>query len=106
MKFKRNLPLVVLLHTPWTIVRQLNQIKEHPLDCWLKKYLERRSITHAKAVTSPSNALAAMLKKEWHIKDAVVFPNPLPANRFISGKTDSQWIYTGRLEYRKGFIFW
>lgn len=102
LTFKRNLPLVVRLHTPWTIVRQLNQIKEHPLDCWLQKYLERFSITHAKAVTSPGSALAAMLKKEWHIKDAVVFPNPLPANRFISGKTDSQWIYTGRLEYRKG----
>ncbi len=101
LTFKR-LPLVVRLHTPWTIVRQLNMIKEHPLDCWLQKHLERWSITHAKAITSPSNALAAMLQKGWNIRKTVVFPNPLPVNRFKSEKTDSQWIYTGRLEYRKG----
>lgn len=101
LTFKR-LPLVVRLHTPWTIVRRLNRIREHPLDCWLQEYMEQRSITHAKVVTSPSNALAAMLQKEWHIRKAEVFPNPLPVNRFKSEKTGSQWIYTGRLEYRKG----
>ncbi len=98
----KKLPIVVRLHTPWSVVRQLNQIKEHPLDCWLQKHLERRSITHAKAVTSPSGALALMLHKRWHIPKAVVFSNPLPVNLFQSEKTASQWIYTGRLEYRKG----
>jgi glycosyltransferase involved in cell wall biosynthesis len=101
LTFKR-LPLVVRLHTPWTMVRKLNQIKEHPLDCWLQKYLERRSITHAKAVTSPSSSLAGILKKKWRIRDAVVFPNPIPVNRFKSEKNNSRWIYTGRLEHRKG----
>lgn len=101
LTFKR-LPLVTRLHTPWTMVRQLNRIKEHPLDCWLQKYLELRSITHAKAVTSPSSALATMLKEQWRVKNVVVFPNPLSVNRFKSEKTGSQWIYTGRLEYRKG----
>lgn len=102
LTFIKNLPLVVRLHTPWTIVRQLNLIKEHPFDCWLQKFLERRSITHAKAVTSPSNALAEMLQKRWRIRKAVVFPNPIPVNRFKSEKSNSHWIYIGRLEYRKG----
>lgn len=98
----RNLPVVVRLHTPWTIVRQLNRLKEQPLDCFLQKYLERSAIINAKAVTSPSQALADMLSERWHIQKAAVYPNPLPSILFTSEKTGSDWIYTGRLEYRKG----
>lgn len=98
----KKLPLVVRLHTPWTVVRRLNRLKEHPLDCWLQKFMELRAIKHATAITSPSSAMAEMLCKQWQIGAPVVYPNPLPANRFTSNKNGSHWIYTGRLEYRKG----
>lgn len=98
----RKLPLVVRLHTPWTLVRELNKMVEHPVDCYLQQYMERKSIANAKVITSPSRAMAALLNKRWRISSVTVFPNPLRSSLYFSEKLDSGWIYIGRIEYRKG----
>ncbi|MFP4015186.1 MAG: glycosyltransferase family 4 protein [Chitinispirillaceae bacterium] len=99
---ERNLPLAVRLHTPWTLVRELDRIKEHPLDCMLQSYMEKSTIQRSRSVSSPSLALATLLKDRWHIREPAVFPNPIPIKSYRKRSGKQRWIYTGRIEYRKG----
>jgi glycogen(starch) synthase len=92
---------VARCHTPWSMVAKLDGIKENFCDSLLLSHLERRSVKKAAAVTSPTGELAAILKKKWRLSAVSVFPNPLPATDCTAtAKTD--WIYTGRVEHRKG----
>lgn len=99
---ERNLPLAVRLHTPWTLVRRLDRIKEHPLDCVLQAYMEKSTIRRSRSVSSPSRALASVLDDKWHIGKSSVFPNPIPIRSHKESNRNERWIYTGRIEYRKG----
>jgi glycosyltransferase involved in cell wall biosynthesis len=97
----RETAAVARCHTPWSMVAKLDGIKELFSDSLLVSYLERRSVKKATAVTSPTDELAAILKKKWRLPAVTVFPNPLPVTDCAaSAKTD--WIYTGRVEHRKG----
>lgn len=99
---KKRFPTVVRLHTPWTIVHELNIANENPVDCLFQEYLERRSIKNAEIITSPSNAILNMLNKRWKIGQAFVFANPIPVSNYGRKKKGFGWVYTGRLEFRKG----
>jgi glycogen synthase len=92
---------VTRLHTPWEMVRRLDAIRESMFDRLALSYIERSTARRASAVTCPSSALAKMLARKWKLKNIAVFPNPLPVSHYATaGGTD--WIYTGRVEYRKG----
>jgi glycogen(starch) synthase len=93
--------LIVRLHTPWEIVRRFDRLKEAPLDAVLLPYMEKLSAQNANAVSCPSYALADKMKHRWNLGDITVFPNPIPLENFINTK-GTGWIYTGRVERRKG----
>ncbi|MCU0608261.1 MAG: glycosyltransferase family 4 protein [Chitinispirillaceae bacterium] len=97
---QRSLPTIARLHTPWEMVHHLDCLREPPCDLALQSHCERVSVIRAAAVTSPSQSLANLMGKRWRIKP-VVYPNSLPASRYQS-TTGRAWIYTGRIERRKG----
>lgn len=92
---------IVRLHTPWGMIRKLDNIKEPWGDRLLLPFLEKRAVCQADAVSAPSHAIANLLGAAWHLKDCTVFPNLLPVDRYTEA-TGSAWIYTGRVERRKG----
>jgi glycosyltransferase involved in cell wall biosynthesis len=92
---------IARLHTPWELVASLDVIREKPVDRILLSHLDRASVRAARGVSSPTLSLAGIIEKRWHIAPVAVFPNPIPADRFpLSDGKD--WIYTGRVERRKG----
>jgi glycosyltransferase involved in cell wall biosynthesis len=98
---ERAVSRVVRLHTPWKMVRTLNGINESSFDRALLDFIERKTVKAATAITSPTTALAEVITAQWHIEAVKVFPNPLPISdtKRVLGK---DWIFTGRVEYRKG----
>jgi len=93
--------LIARLHTPWEIVRRFDKLKEAPLDTIVLPYMEKLSAQHADAVSCPSHALADKMKHRWNLRDIKVLPNPIPLDNFSNTK-GTGWIYTGRVERRKG----
>jgi glycosyltransferase involved in cell wall biosynthesis len=92
---------VARLHTPWEIVRSLDTISEGACDRLALSHIERSTVRRCSAITSPTHALATLLQSRWGLKTIRVFPNPLPVSHYPLA-TGSDWIYTGRVEYRKG----
>lgn len=92
---------VARLHTPWHLIHHLDNLDEGAIDLAFLDKIEKRSIVNAHIVTSPSQALADHIRKKWNIKNIFVIPNPLPSNQYEHA-TGPGWIYTGRLEMRKG----
>jgi glycogen synthase len=92
---------VARLHTPWALVASLDGIKENPLEKTLLSHIDRTPVRAAIGVSSPTQSLADLVKKRWRLKQVSVFPNPVAADDFLlsSGR---DWIYTGRVERRKG----
>jgi len=97
----RDIPRIVRLHTPWETVRKLDYIKESVFDRIILSYCERSTVKRSTAVTCPSQSLALEIENRWNVKTAKVFPNPLPVSDFNSAD-GHDWIYTGRIEFRKG----
>lgn len=93
--------LFARLHTPWHLIRRIDEIREPVGDHLLLPWIENRSVHNADMVTSPSQALAKLISKEWNVKQITVIPNPIPADAFCK-KRGGGWIYTGRVEKRKG----
>lgn len=95
------IPRIIRLHTPWEMVRRLDNIKEGFFDRGLLGHIERRAAHCATAITSPTSALAGELESRWRLKNITVYPNPIPFDdsAMTSG---NDWIFTGRVEYRKG----
>jgi glycogen synthase len=92
---------VARLHTPWELVAALDGIRENPVDRMVLRHLDRASARAASAVSSPTHSLAGLIEKRWHLGTVTVFPNPIFAGEFpLSDGKD--WIYTGRVEQRKG----
>jgi glycogen(starch) synthase len=92
---------IARLHTPWETVRKLDKLQEAPLDTFFLSFMEKFSVKKATAVSSPSHALADQIKCHWNLKKITVFPNPIPLHNFSITK-GTEWIYTGRVERRKG----
>ncbi|HON10573.1 MAG TPA: glycosyltransferase family 4 protein [Chitinispirillaceae bacterium] len=93
--------LVTRLHTPWQMISEFDQIKEAPGDPILLTLMEKHSARKAQLVTSPSCALAGIMKKRWKLRNITVIPNSLPADQYDK-TSGGGWIYTGRVEMRKG----
>lgn len=92
---------VVRLHTPWYIVRKINTIRECPGDHLLFRFLERYTIKKADHITAPTKAILSLVKIPENNHSVSVLPNP--AVSVDSKHADrTQWIYTGRVERRKG----
>jgi glycosyltransferase involved in cell wall biosynthesis len=100
----RTLPPTVCItrmHTPWELVAKHDDIKESWADALMLSYMERSCARDAHGVSSPSQALADMYKSKWHIPRIAVFPNPIPSDHYQQS-TGNNWIFTGRVEKRKG----
>jgi glycogen(starch) synthase len=92
---------VARLHTPWWLVARLDTIKENPCDTFFLSRCERASVRRAGAVTSPSQSLASIVNRRWGIHDVTVIPNPIPVSNYTP-VCGNDWIFTGRVEQRKG----
>ncbi len=101
---RSRLPSAVRLHTPWSMIRKLDRLDEHPFDRLILTQLEKITVKNSRITSSPSHALANLLKKEWNLENIAVYPNPIPIENFSLNPNlkAKQWIYTGRIEYRKG----
>lgn len=92
---------IAKLHTPWYMISEINRIREAPGDRILLTYIEKRSVGSAHLVTSPSQALADIIRKRWKLPRIEVIHNPLPSGEYHQ-TSGGGWIYTGRVEMRKG----
>lgn len=92
---------IIRFHTPWEIIRHLDNLREAPGDRYLLPLVERIVTLRASSCSSPSHAMASEIKNRWNVHKITVIPNPLPVDRFTSA-TGKEWIYTGRVERRKG----
>jgi glycosyltransferase involved in cell wall biosynthesis len=92
---------VVRLHTPWDMVAKLNTMREPLADRLLLSHAESSTARSAHLVTSPTHDLALVIQKKWRIPSVEVFSNPISTAgyKLSEGK---DWIYTGRVERRKG----
>jgi glycosyltransferase involved in cell wall biosynthesis len=103
-------PMVVRLHTPAFMCRQLNGAGPGGSQCdtWLSEAAERWTARRAALITSPSRALAEDVARRWRIgPDTVrVVPNPIDEREFVprswSSSAEPLVLYVGRLERRKG----
>lgn len=108
--FGRPAALVVKLHTPSYLCRQLDGAGggSSRLDAWASEHLERRLAHRAALVTSPSRRLANDVAAAWRLDPSaiVVVPNPVDIEPFMDGDGTSRdphsVLYVGRLERRKG----
>ena len=101
ISYPKTCVLVARLHTPWEIVRKYDLIKEPAGDRILLPLIEKLSVLRAHGITCPSNALSKLIKSKWNIKNIPVIPNPVPVKKFPL-TSNCNWIYTGRVERRKG----
>lgn len=92
---------IVRLHTPWYIVRKINTIQECPGDQLLFRHLERYAIKNADHVTAPTKAILSLVSIPKN-RPISVIPNPVALSIQSQSSERIQWIYTGRVERRKG----
>ena len=93
--------LIARLHTPWHIIQKFDEIKEPAGDHIFLPIFEKRSVRKAALVTCPSEALARIVNQQWKCNDIKVVNNPIPSGKY-SQTSGGGWIYTGRVERRKG----
>jgi glycogen synthase len=92
---------IARLHTPWTMVRKFDRLRQKPLDGFVLSHIERSAAQHSTHVTSPSRALASIVQRQWRVSQPFVIPNPIPSSLYpLSGGTDL--LFLGRVEQRKG----
>ena len=114
-----GIPMVVKLHTPNFMVKQLNaKYTPQSLRKKIRKFLSLESynklldpdyqlVVSADAVCSPSRALADYLTRKWGLKlidviPSVYLPGPAYLQLPVSPATDKVITYIGRLDVRKG----
>lgn len=108
-KFVEGPKKIVRLHTPFFWVRHLNNIPDSP-DNTLRESLEKEQAFAATDITSPTHALAEIVKKEWGLTEIPVIPNFFNLDNYRPNlavydqhlKDQPYIIYYGRFEYRKG----
>ena len=103
---KRNVPLVVRLHTPLKIWLKYNKNDFGKIKYKLLKW-ESKMIKSADYITCCSSALKKQIVKNFNISDKriIVTPNPANLNSFYCDKKivkENKLIYVGSLEQRKG----
>lgn len=92
---------IARLHTPWEIVRKYDLLPEPLGDKFLLPLMERLSVSSAHGISTPSYALSKLMESRWKLKNISVIPNPIPVKTFPQS-SGTGWIYTGRIERRKG----
>ena len=108
-KFVEGPKKIVRLHTPFFWVRHLNNIPDSPENS-VRESLEKEQAFAATDVTSPTHALAEIVKQEWGINNIPVIPNFFNLDNYQPDltiydqylKDQAYLIYYGRFEYRKG----
>jgi len=103
---RSKIPSVTRLHTPSFFVRELNDTPS------FDKYddFERRQVLVSWGVTSPTKALADIIKNRWGIENIEVIPNFFDFGSYKPDESaynkyfkDKEYIlFYGRLEIRKG----
>jgi glycosyltransferase involved in cell wall biosynthesis len=92
---------VARLHTPWEIIQRFDELPGPVSDRMALTFLEKSTTRQSVAVSSPTHALAHLMEKRWGLKQVTVYPNPIPVASYAATKGGG-WIYTGRIERRKG----
>jgi glycosyltransferase involved in cell wall biosynthesis len=92
---------VVRLHTPWYVVRALNTIHEQPGDHLLFKALEIHALKKADLITAPSAAVVSLVLRSQDKSVPFIVPNPVDTQKGTL-RSRKNWIFTGRVERRKG----
>jgi glycosyltransferase involved in cell wall biosynthesis len=98
---KKGRHSIVRLHTPWYIVRKINTIRECPGDQLLFRHFELYAINNADYITAPTKAILSLVKTGKR-RSVNVIPNPVVPATQPQSTMRKQWIYTGRVERRKG----
>ncbi len=93
---------IVRLHTPWYIVRKINTIRECFGDQLLFRFFERYTIRNADHVTAPTKAVLPLVNLPVNSHSVTVVPNPVALFELPQSTERKQWIYSGRVERRKG----
>ncbi|MBU5614586.1 glycosyltransferase [Geomonas azotofigens] len=100
---------VTRLHTPFFWVRHLNDMPEAP-EHLVRDELEKLQTELSTAVTSPTHAMADVVRQKWGTPDIAVIPNFFNLKVYTPNTTlydellrDKEYLlFFGRLEYRKG----
>lgn len=107
--FRNSPPLVIKLHTPESIVFQLDQVPK-ALDYLLIRMLEECWIRKANKIVGLSKSIIELSGRFFQLRsnNFPIVPNPIDIHKFKPGEnsieiTDEPLIlYVGRLEFRKG----
>lgn len=103
----RRRPVAVRLHAPSFLTARLARDPVR-LDLRLQELLEATSVHAARIVTSPSRALADLVRRRWRLRSSAirVVPNPVDADLFApDGETQTapaRILIAGRIERAKG----
>ncbi len=105
---RRNIPLIVRLHTPLKIWKKYNKSDKGNLTDELLRW-EEKMLYSADYITCCSNLLKDYVLKEFKIKseEIEVIPNPADTiNFYRDNKIDKEYelIFVGSLEERKGVL--
>lgn len=111
LTFKRMKGIVMItrLHTPFFWVRQLNNMPD-TCDNLVRDQLEKLQTELSTAVSSPTHAMAQVVRDRWGIENISVIPNFFNLKtytpdlsvyeQYLAGS--NYILFFGRLEYRKG----
>jgi glycosyltransferase involved in cell wall biosynthesis len=87
---KKRIPLVVRLHTPHIVTEDAVGIKPDSYSR-IVRWMEKETVTHADAITSPSRSLAALCRVKMELTHSpTVIPNPIDTSQFIKGDYQSR----------------
>jgi glycosyltransferase involved in cell wall biosynthesis len=94
----RLIPVVVRLHGPWFLTKRSEDTR--------RESLERRAITTADAVTSPSESVLKSVERHYgSLRRTVAFGNPIvvPTNQWqLSSCNKDRLLFVGRFDLSKG----
>ncbi len=93
--------LIIRMHTPWEMIRELDILKEPFGDYKVLPLLEKFTAANADGLTAPSHAIVSEIRHRWNINSIEVIPNPLPVANYHQS-SGTEWVYSGRIERRKG----
>jgi glycosyltransferase involved in cell wall biosynthesis len=92
---------IARLHTPWEMVRTLDKLVQPLPDRFLLFFIEKSAARRSSGITSPTLALADIVRHRWHLSQVLVIPNPISLTSF-SLTEGKDLLFLGRVEYRKG----
>lgn len=101
-KLRRKVPTVVRLHTPSHVVRKVSAL---PIN-WRLNWAEKINAQLAYTVTAPSEAIAAVCKKDWRLSRINILANPMDIDSKASVVQESFQTFgylPGRFDAYKGF---